>query len=210
MTAAVWPHDWSVLALSPHTDDVELGAGGLLVQLRACGARVRVVAFARAESLGGGDPLLECKASLDVLGVGDVEFWGYEDTRLPDARRDILDRLVAERDELLPDLVLAPTTYDCHQDHNTVTQEAIRAFKRTRILGYDLPWNTVGSSHINFYVPLCDAELDKKERALLHYQSQQKRPFFGNGMVRAMARMRGEQIGTTWAEGYQAIRYMPR
>ena len=37
----------------------------------------------------------------------------------------------------------------CHQDHETITKEAIRAFKKTSILGYELPWN-----HFNFSADL--------------------------------------------------------
>ena len=34
-----------------------------------------------------------------------------------------------------------PTIGDIHQDHHTIAAEGLRAFKRTTILGYEIPWN---------------------------------------------------------------------
>jgi N-acetylglucosamine malate deacetylase 1 len=200
---------WRVLALSPHTDDVELGAGGFVANLYRAGAQVRYVAFSRARSLSGEDSLAECRESVERLGgnIG-VEFWGYTPSRLPDSRQEILERLIGIRDADLPDLVLCPTLYDCHQDHQCVVAEAVRAFKRTRVLGYDLHWNTVGESKVDFYVVLGEHDVEAKETALACYAGQQHRPFFAPGTMRAIARFRGEQVGATYAEAFQVIRWI--
>ena len=42
---------------------------------------------------------------------------------------------------LEPDAVLLPTAEDIHQDHATIAAEGLRAFKRTTVLGYEIPWN---------------------------------------------------------------------
>ena len=198
-----------VLALSPHTDDVELGAGGFLYRLAGEGSEVHVVSFARAASLNGDDTLEEWHQSLACLFVdkGRRQFWGYQDTRLPTNAREILDRLVALRDELCPDLVLVPTRYDVHQDHQTVTEEAIRAFKRQRLLGYDLVWNAVGAVRLDWFSQLTEYQIEVKEKALACYASQKGRPFFRPGLARAIAMMRGEQIGQAYAEAFECIRW---
>lgn len=198
-----------VLALSPHTDDVELGAGGFLYRLAGEGSEVHVVAFARAASLNGDDSLAEWNESLKHLYVAPERqrFWGYQDTRLPAASREILDRLVALRDELCPDVVLVPAPHDVHQDHQVITQEAIRAFKRQRLLGYDLVWNAVGTITLDWFVQLTEHQIERKEEALSRYQSQKGRPFFKPGLVRAIAAMRGEQCGQAYAEAFDCIRW---
>ena len=45
------------------------------------------------------------------------------------------------RAEWQPDVVFQPPHHDVHQDHQTIAQEGLRAFKRTTILGYEIPWN---------------------------------------------------------------------
>lgn len=196
-----------VLALSPHTDDVELGAGGAIAQFARRGFTVDYVAFAKAESANGEDSLAECCAALQVLQVSKPQFWGYPVRRIHEYRQDILDRLVQIRDTRPIGLVLVPSRYDQHQDHQVVTAEAIRAFKKARILGYDLPWNTVGESRLEFFIPLQDSDVTLKEAALAQYQGQQGRSFFEPGTVRAIARFRGEQCGETYAEGFECIRW---
>ena len=48
-----------VLALAPHTDDVELGCGGYLSKLTKNKVVVDVIAFSAAQPLSVGDPVQE-------------------------------------------------------------------------------------------------------------------------------------------------------
>ena len=59
----------------------------------------------------------------------------------PEQRQDILELLVTLWEEWRPDVVFQPSLHDIHQDHQTIAQEGLRAFKRTTILGYEIPWN---------------------------------------------------------------------
>ena len=36
---------------------------------------------------------------------------------------------------------MIPSESDVHQDHQTIYNESIRAFKFSSILGYEMPWN---------------------------------------------------------------------
>src|ERR1700758_4174297 len=58
----------------------------------------------------------------------------------PERRQEILEALVALWEEWKPDVVFQPSLHDVHQDHRTVAEEGLRAFKRTTILGYEIPW----------------------------------------------------------------------
>jgi LmbE family N-acetylglucosaminyl deacetylase len=197
----------AILALSPHTDDVELGAGGTIARFVRGGASVHYVALSRAEPNSGEDSLAECRAAMRELGVPEISFWDLPVRRLADHRQEILDRLISLRDEAAFDVVLVPARYDCHQDHQVVVAESVRAFKKTRILGFDLPWNTVGDSRIDFFVPLDEGDVARKEAALSRYVGQSGRSFFEAGTVRAIARFRGEQCGAQFAEAFECIRW---
>ena len=59
----------------------------------------------------------------------------------PDRRQEILELLIALWNDWQPDVVFQPSLHDVHQDHQTIAAEGLRAFKRTTILGYEIPWN---------------------------------------------------------------------
>ena len=71
----------------------------------------------------------------------------------PERRQDILELLVALWEEWKPDVVFQPSHHDVHQDHQTIAQEGLRAFKRTTILGYEIPWNNFDFSYGAYIAP---------------------------------------------------------
>ena len=83
------------------------------------------------------------------LGIPEAHLTVHDfDVRtFPERRQDILELLVALWDEWRPDVVFQPSHHDVHQDHQTIAQEGLRAFKRTTILGYEIPWNNFEFSY---------------------------------------------------------------
>jgi len=203
-----------ILALSPHTDDSELGCGGLLARALEGGAEVYVAAYSSAaESLPAGAPRdtlrHECREALLRLGVEPecVLLRDFPVRRFAEHRQPILEDLVALRRELAPDLVLLPASTDVHQDHQVVHAEGVRAFKEATILGYELPWN-----HLEFrcqaFATLEPHHLERKEHALAAYRSQAAlgRPYFAPGFAAALARLRGTQAKAPLAEAFEVVR----
>ncbi len=43
-----------------------------------------------------------------------------------------------------------PSLHDIHQDHATIAQEGLRAFKNSTILGYELIWNNLTFNTTSF------------------------------------------------------------
>src|SRR4051812_41400469 len=136
------------LVLAPHTDDGEFGAGGTMARLVEAGADVRYVAFSIAtRSLPEGfapDTLArEVREATAELGIPEANLTVHDfDVRtFPEHRQDILELLVGLWEEWRPDAVFQPSLHDIHQDHQTIAAEGLRAFKRTTILGYEIPWN---------------------------------------------------------------------
>ena len=140
----------NVYVLAPHTDDGELGAGGFISKLIEEGANVYYFAFSTAEKSvpdGFADDILsvEVKKATSKLGIKkeNVIIYNYEVGKLNYARQEILEDLINHRKKLRPDLVLMPSLNDIHQDHSTIAQEGLRAFKNTTVLGYELIWNNL-------------------------------------------------------------------
>lgn len=203
-----------LLALAPHTDDVELGSGGTIARMLEEGVEVTVAAFSTAqESLPPGarpDTLKsEFFTAMMTLGVPDanVVVYDYPVRKLSYHRQEVLEELVRLRRAVRPDTVLLPAGTDLHQDHQVLYNEGLRAFKDLSVLGYELPWN-----HIEFpaqaFVQLERRHVDAKLRALQAYASQieLQRPYFTAEFIEGLARVRGVQVKCEFAEAFQVLR----
>lgn len=191
-----------VLALSPHTDDAELGAGGTLSKLKESGAEITVFGFSAPKEVNEE----EFQRSLSNLGVENWEIFDFETRRFLSDRQEILEILYEYNQQENPDIVLTPSRSDLHQDHQVVTEEVVRAFRSSTILGYELPWNNIHFDQ-NGFVKLEKRHVDQKIEMLNEYESQiGRRNYFEEDYLRGLVRTRGVQIGNTYAEGFEVIR----
>ncbi len=200
------------LVLAPHTDDGEFGCGGTMARLVDAGCEVRYIAFSIAtRSLPPGFPpdtlAKEVRAATAELGIPEAALTVHDfDVRtFPDRRQDILELLVALWEDWHPDVVFQPSLHDVHQDHRTVAEEGLRAFKRTTILGYEIPWNNFDFEY-QWYSALEATHIDRKVAALDCYASQQHRRYANEEYVRSLARTHGTNVNRDYAEVFQVYR----
>jgi len=201
-----------ILVLAPHTDDGELGCGGLICKAIRQGSKVYYAAFSTAdESVPAHFPKnqleIEVLNATEVLGIPsqNVRIYKHSVRKLNYVRQEILEEMVKLREELNPEVVLVPSRKDIHQDHETVTAEGIRAFKNCTILGYELIWNNLSFATDMFCI-LTDEDIDKKILALKEYKTQEGKTYMEEDFIRSMARVRGTQIQTRYAEAFEVIR----
>src|SRR5205823_8292395 len=171
------------LVLAPHTDDGECGCGGTMARLVEQGVDVRYVAFSIAtKSLPEGFPpdtlAREVREATTEIGIPEANLTvhDFEVRSFPVRRQDILELLIGLWEEWKPDVVFQPSLHDVHQDHQVIAAEGLRAFKRTTVLGYEIPWNNFDFSY-QAYVALERTHLERKVAALEKYESQQHRRY---------------------------------
>ena len=101
--------------------------------------------------------------SMRILGVPDqnVILGQFETRRFPHCRQEILEYLIQLNRTFHPDIVFAHTKADIHQDHGTVTEEALRAFRGTTVLGFDVIRSSYGFFP-NFLVEVTEEDVEKK------------------------------------------------
>ena len=131
----------NVLVLAPHTDDGELGCGGTISKLIEDGVCVTYVAFSIAEeSVPPNFPCdilsKEVKEATRILGIlpQNLIILNYKVRKFNYVRQEILEDLVKLRNTNTYDLVFIPSLNDLHQDHSTIAEEGLRAFKHASIL----------------------------------------------------------------------------
>jgi len=201
-----------VLVLAPHTDDGEFGCGGTMARLVDAGVEVRYLAFSIAtRSLPPGFPpdtlAREVREATAEIGIPpeQLDVRDFDVRTFPQRRQDILELLVALWEDWRPDAVFQPSLHDIHQDHRTVAEEGLRAFKRTTILGYEIPWNNFDFAY-QWYVALEKRHVERKVAALERYASQQHRRYANAEYVRNLARMHGINVNREYAEVFQVYR----
>src|SRR6056297_3000634 len=204
----------NIIILAPHTDDGEFGCGGTIAKYLEKGSNVYYVAFSTAKkSVPEGLPQdileKEVKEATKRLGIKpkNLIIYGFEVRKLNYIRQDILEEMVKLKRELNPDLVLLPSPNDLHQDHSTVAMEGLRAFKQTSILAYEVPWNNLNFKN-QCFVKLEEKHIKKKIYALDAYNSQKTRVYAKEDFIFSLAKTRGVQVSTEYAEAFETIRWI--
>ena len=204
----------NVLVLAPHTDDGEFGCGATIAKFVQEGRRVIYAAFSAAEQsvlphLPSDILRTEVRKATSLLGIKheDCLILDFEVRRFPENRQSILDQMIKLQSTYNPDLLLLPSSHDTHQDHQTISQEGFRAFKKTTMLGYEVPWNNL-EFRTNCFISFSEDLLKKKIAALNVYESQKHRSYANAEFIRSLAVTRGVQIGKSFAECFEVIRWV--
>jgi N-acetylglucosamine malate deacetylase 1 len=201
-----------ILILAPHTDDGELGCGATIAKFCDKGKQVYYSAFSLcAKSLAPGLPAdtlaKECKQATSVLGIHpqNVLLLDYEVRNFAAKRQEILEELVKLNKTIEPDLVLIPCATDIHQDHAVIHAEALRAFKNVSLLGYELPWNQT-QFNIAYFSVLDPEHIVKKINSIKAYTSQIQRNYMQEDFIASLAKVRGIQANSNFAEAFEVYR----
>lgn len=196
-----------VLFLGAHPDDIELGCGALLHHLAK---KTDVLCVTLSDNQKNPD-LKKVKdehiRSMKVLGVPEekIVFGPFSTRVFPNSRQDILEYFLKLRKDFQPDLIFTHSKQDVHQDHNTMTDEALRAFRGITVLGFDV----VRSSHgffPHFLAEVTEADVNAKIKALAEYETYRDRYYFNEELTRSIMVRHGALAELPFAEGFDILR----
>jgi LmbE family N-acetylglucosaminyl deacetylase len=182
----------NVLCLGSHSDDIEIGCGGTILQLarrnpncvfhwvvfsalgvRAAEAQQGARLFAGTKSLRG--PLL--KSFRD----GFFPFVGAE-------VKEVFEELKA----ITPDIIFTHCRNDAHQDHHQVAELTWNTFRDHLILEYEIPKYDGDLGRPNIFIPLETFECEKKVRSIMDtFPSQHGKSWFQPETFFSLMRLRG-------------------
>jgi LmbE family N-acetylglucosaminyl deacetylase len=196
-----------VFFIGAHPDDIELGCGALISNIRAKAEVYCITLSDNQKNSSLKNVVQEHYQSMQILGVPkDHVFIGeFETRKFMHARQEILEYLIDLNRKIKPEIVFVHTSSDLHQDHGTVTQEAMRAFRGTSIFGYDV----IRSSHgffPNFLVEVSEKDLEKKIRSLAAYETYKDKYYFDPELTRAILIRNGALCERKYAEGFEIMR----
>jgi LmbE family N-acetylglucosaminyl deacetylase len=196
-----------VLFVGAHPDDIELGCGALIHHILPF-SEVRCVTLSDNQK----NPALknvvnEMYASMAVLGVPpeNIIVEKFTTRNFPDTRQEILEYLLKLRREFKPDIVFVHSKQDIHQDHNVVTEEALRAYRGTTVLGFDVVRSSYGFFP-HFLVEVTEEDVEKKIEALQQYSTYADKYYFDPALLRATMVRHGALAERPFAEGFDILR----
>ncbi len=196
----------SVLCIGAHPDDIEIGCGGMLLELAdRPGTDLHGVVLT-----GTGERADEASSTLPTFFPGaTVEVLGLPDGRLPSHWQDVKEALETVATRTRPDLVLAPRADDAHQDHRLVGELVTTVWRDALVLHYEIPkWDgdSVSPTH---YVALTTEQAQQKVALLTKgFPSQASRDWWDDEMFLGLMRLRGMEARTRYAEGFVTKKVM--
>ena len=222
----------SVLVISPHADDEVLGAGGLIAKFTKADVPVKVLFLVvdgfHHYGVEGEVTLQERVKEIDIVSslLGfeyEIVYKGMDLIEKLDTipKGELVDRFEDEFNRKSPDLVLLPHGDDYDQDHATcykaafaaarpIPQELSKYFPK-KILTYEMPKLAWGEKPFqpNFYWNIT-AEIDSKLGAIEAYRTQLREPPHVRSLenIRALAYLRGSEIGVEYAEAFHTLRWV--
>ena len=196
-----------VLFLGAHPDDIEIGCGALIHNIVQ---KTDILCVTLSDNQKNPDLKRvrdEHFASMKALGVsGEKIIFGPFVTRVfPDSRQDILEYFLKLRADFKPDLIFTHSKQDVHQDHNTMTDEALRAFRGITVLGFDVVRSSYGFFP-HFLVEVTEEDVNKKIEALSKYDTYRDRYYFNSELTRSIMVRHGALAERPFAEGFDILR----
>jgi len=197
--------------IGAHPDDIEIGAGAFIAHIvNKCNV-LCVTLSDNQKNPELRNVVNELYQSMDILGVAkeNIIVSTFETRRFPHARQEILEFMINLNRTFRPDIVFTHSKADIHQDHQTVTEEALRAFRGLTVLGFDVLRSTYGFFP-SFLVEVTKEDLEKKIDALNQYSTYRSKYYFDPEITRATLIRHGALAERPYAEGFDILRIIGR
>ncbi|HET59686.1 MAG TPA: hypothetical protein ENN32_04890 [Chloroflexi bacterium] len=142
--------------------------------------------------------ILGVKPDNDILGP-------FETRKFPQMRQEILEYMLKIQKDFRPELVFVHSQADVHQDHNTVTTEALRAFRGMTLLGFDVIRSSYGFFP-HFLITVSEEHAQRKIDALAAYKTYKDVYYFSAELTRSILVRNGAVAERPLAEGFDMMR----
>jgi LmbE family N-acetylglucosaminyl deacetylase len=181
-----------MLCLGAHSDDLEIGCGGTLLQwarergpLEVTWVVLSAPGVRATEARGSARALLGRRTSLEVrLG-------NFQDGRFPAQFGQLKEYFEVIKSAVRPDVIFTHALDDRHQDHRLCAEMTWQTWRDHLVLEYEIPKYEGDLGEPNLHVPLSAAVARRKVAHLLrHFGSQRSRAWFSEQTFLALMRLR--------------------
>ena len=222
-----------VLIIACHPDDEILGCGGFLDKYKNQ-YKFKVIFLAEGSSCRYKDKVkYELNINRDIasrqnsaikalklFSISDVSFFNHACGQLNKVPQTILNKIIEDQIQIFrPNIIFTHSNKDLNLDHQTIVKSVLVATRPTsiknivsEIYSFEIlsstEWNFLNKFKPNYFVSMSKKNILNKWNALKCYKSEiQKKPhprsLFG---IETLAKYRGLQCGSNFAESYEIIR----
>ncbi len=197
-----------VLCLGAHSDDIEIGCGGTVLELLRSQRRTewRWMVLSAA-GIRDREARSSARRFLGRRATEALHLQTFRDGHFPAQFSEIKEAFEALAASFAPDVIFTHARDDRHQDHRVVSDLTWNTWRRQLILEYEIPKWDGDLGRPNSYVPLSRAGIDRKVRLLMRgFASQRSKDWFAEDTFRGLARLRGMECRAPsgFAEGFVA------
>jgi LmbE family N-acetylglucosaminyl deacetylase len=192
-----------LLVVGAHADDVEIGAGATVLRLLAEHPGSSILwLVASAAPLRAAEARTSAVAFSEAAANMEIVFGDLPDGRLPAASTALKDLLESVKARPF-DMILGPHTGDAHQDHRVVAETVWQTFRHHLVAEYEIPKYDGDLGRPNLFVDIGESWLQRKIDLLnASYPSQHDRTWWSADTFRGLARIRGIEAATQFAEAF--------
>jgi len=198
----------SILCLGAHSDDLEIGCAGAIMEWLKKYPRTNIVwVVLSAVNERAKEARLSAGALLRTAAAKRIMLGGFTDGHFPSEVRQVESYFERIKRSVRPDLILTHHLEDRHQDHRIAAELTWQTWRNHLILEYEIPKYEGDLGRPNLYVPLSPHIAARKVRHLLrHFGSQRSRSWFRREAFDAIMRLRGIecQAASGLAEAFHA------
>jgi LmbE family N-acetylglucosaminyl deacetylase len=202
-----------ILCVGCHSDDIEIGCGGTILQLLAKNPNLDFTWMVFAH--GGGEREKEARKSAELfldkakkkeLIVKDFRdgFFSFEGAKIKTVFEE-------ELKQINPDLVFTQNRKDAHQDHRLIAELTWNTFRNHLVLEYEIPKYDGDLGQPNFFVPLDKEMYTSKVDFLMNaFGTQRSKRWFAPELFMGLMRLRGMECNSPsgYAEAFYSRKFV--
>jgi len=181
-----------VLCLGCHSDDIEIGCGGVILRLaeQYPDCNFHWVVFSAI-----GVRETEARRAAELFAGSRVKtllLKTFQDGFMPYVGAEVKTIFEKELKQINPSLIFTHNGKDAHQDHRLVSELTWNTFRNHLILEYEIPKYDGDMGQPRVFVPLETDVYQKKVRYIMDtFQSQRTKPWFQQDTFLSLMRLRG-------------------
>jgi LmbE family N-acetylglucosaminyl deacetylase len=200
-----------ILCLGCHSDDIEIGCGGTVLQLaeQYPDCEFHWVVFSalgprRAEAERASELFAGARTKSRMLKE-------FPDAFMPFVGAEVKAFFEELKRSVSPDLVLTHSRKDAHQDHRLIAELTWNSFRNHFILEYEIPKYDGDMGQPNVFVPLPKEKYERKIQFLMDaFKTQQGKGWFEPETFLSLMRLRGMECNAEsgYAEAFYCRKLM--
>ncbi len=198
-----------ILLFGAHCDDIEIGCGATILKLKQKfknNLSVKWIIFS-SDEIRKKEATKSATLFLKGIEEREIIILNYKDGFLPAQCEEIKNHFEKLKSHVDPDLIFTHYRNDLHQDHRVISELTWNTYRNHLILEYEIPKYDGDLDKTNFYVPVSNSIVEKKNKIIFtSYHSQKKKKWFAPDVIKGLMRVRGMETNQNelFAEAFYA------